>query len=276
MKKVIHPGAKRNCALCQGLGHQIVAKGGHAVAIPCDCTAHPCPACHDIGFVSLDPSNPYAERIPCEHSKADLRAERFNAAKVPARFSQASLLTFKTTRETQEAYDAAMDILAGWGRNDSLGGLVLWGDVGRGKTHLVVGLLRELVLSRGITARFIEFSLLLADLKASFERGNSADVLDSLGSVDLLVIDELGKGRSTAFEIQVVDELVSRRYNSQGMVVATTNYGPGESTGRSTPDPVRGLDSSLVDRVGPRVEGRLREMCRFVHLGGPDLRPSVR
>ncbi|MBN2800279.1 MAG: ATP-binding protein [Deltaproteobacteria bacterium] len=156
-------------------------------------------------------------------------------------------------------------------------GLVLFGKVGRGKTHLMVALLQHFALHRGVSVRFAEFSLLLSDLKGTFDRrGGSSDLLDPLTKVRVLAIDELGKGRNTEWEGTVLDELNSRRYDAASTVLATTNYPPGRPTGRRTDRLAVVKDATtqvnLVDRVGDRVYSRLRQMCDIVPLLGRDWR----
>ena len=76
-----------------------------------------------------------------------------------------------------------------------------------------------------------------------------------------------------------LDELISRRYNADLPIVATTNYAPGPSTGLKVGN-AADLDANgkvrhrpaLVDRVGPRVYSRLREMCDFIGVTGEDYR----
>ena len=162
-------------------------------------------------------------------------------------------------------------------------GLVLHGKVGRGKTHLMVAMLRELVFRYGVTVRFVEFSHLLADLKSGFDHGlGAARLIDPLVKVDVLAIDELGKGRNTEFEGTVLDELVSRRYNAAGTILATTNYDPDANpTGRATANAAEvamgaKAPPGLVDRVGPRVYSRLLEMSDFLEVDGPDHRRQSR
>jgi DNA replication protein DnaC len=160
-------------------------------------------------------------------------------------------------------------------------GLILCGEVGRGKTHLMTAMVRELIFKHNVTARFVEFSHLLADLKSGFDRGvGASNLLDPLVRVNILAIDELGKGRNTEFEGTVLDELVSRRYNAAAPIIGTTNFLPGAPTGRPQPNLAAKSESragpTLADRVGPRVYSRLSEMCDFVELKGDDYRTLPR
>jgi len=109
----------------------------------------------------------------------------------------------------------------------------------------------------------------------AFERGSgAADVLSPLVDVDVLAIDELGKGRNTEFEGTVVDEVVSRRYNANTTLLGTTNYEPGPSTGYGSANLSRPGSTAprLVDRLGDRVYSRIEEMCDFVGVQGDDYR----
>ncbi len=162
-------------------------------------------------------------------------------------------------------------------------GLILYGKVGRGKTHLMVALLQELIFRYGVRVRFVEFSHLLADLKSGFDHGlGTARLIDPLVQVDVLAIDELGKGRNTEFEGTVLDELISRRYNAAATILATTNYPPdGPPTGDAIANAAAiALQAApvptLVDRVGARVHSRLQEMCDFLPVDGPDFRALLR
>ena len=91
--------------------------------------------------------------------------------------------------------------------------------------------------------------------------------------MDLLAIDELGRGRCTEWELGVLDTLISKRYNGMKQVLGTTNYGTGKATGQSAPNLSQPTNQpTLADRVGSRVYSRLREVCRFVPVAGADYR----
>ena len=74
------------------------------------------------------------------------------------------------------------------------------------------------------SVRFVAFSRLLSICsgRATAKVNRPLRVLEPLIEVDILAIDELGKGRSTDWEMQVIDEIVSRRYNSMKSIIGTT------------------------------------------------------
>jgi len=277
----LHPGSDPDCPLCGGLGAVVVRAGEHAQALQCECIGV-CPQCRDTHWVAVG-EGAHARRGHCPCTALDRRLERFNNAKIPARHSQSTRANFKPTEARQAA---ALVAVSAWLDNYRPGeenrGLVLHGAVGRGKTHLMIAMLRELVFRYGVSVRFVEFSHLLADLKSGFDVGHgTARLMEPLVTVDVLAVDELGKGRNTEFEGTVLDELVSRRYNAAATIVATTNFEPGRATGRATANSAAVAMGAapvpaLVDRVGDRVHSRLQEMCDFVQVVGVDWREKLR
>lgn len=279
-----HPGRNPACPDCSGAGFRVTPQGEVARATPCACiTAKPCPRCQDTGWVRAtgDRQGP-VRRCDCHHFRQ--RLARFDEATIPARLGQCTFDSFVLDKpdEQRDAYTASLALSAGFKPGAINRGVVLWGQVGRGKTHLLVSAVRKLTLEKGVRVRFIEFSHLLSALKGRFDRGQgAAALLDQLVEVEVLAIDELGKGMLTEFELTVIDELVSRRYNAARTILATTNYRPGPATGIGRPnlaDRRAETQPSLSDRVGERVFSRLAEMCDLRRLGGADHRqdPSAR
>ncbi|MEZ4321192.1 MAG: ATP-binding protein [Myxococcota bacterium] len=276
----LHPGSDPDCPHCGGLGAVVVRDGELALARPCSCVGV-CPVCRDTHWVKSG-EGPMARRARCGCTALDRRIERFARAHIPARHHASTRASFKPTEARQTAALAGVSAwLDAYRPGEENRGLVLHGDVGRGKTHLMVAMLRELVFRYGVAVRFVEFTHLLADLKSGFDAGQGpARLMEPLVKVDVLAIDELGKGRNTEFEGTVLDELVSRRYNAAGTIIATTNYRPVAGPARTSSNPAEvamgAAPPSLVDRVGPRVHSRLQEMCDFVEVVGADWREKAK
>jgi DNA replication protein DnaC len=278
----LHPAIEPHCPRCHGLGAVVVKDGEVARAERCTCVGS-CPLCKDTGWVASETGR-RARRQRCTCGRLAIAMERFDQARIPARHAFSTRGSFKPTSPGQAAVMVGVSRwLEDYRPGDENRGLVLHGKVGRGKTHLMVAMLRELVFRHGLTVRFVEFSHLLADLKSGFDHGlGAARLIDPLVAVDVLAIDELGKGRNTEFEGTVLDELVSRRYNAAATILATTNYAPdAPPTGRPTANAAEvALGSrkapSLVDRVGVRVHSRLQEMCDFLPVDGADHRQVQR
>jgi len=165
-------------------------------------------------------------------------------------------------------------------------GFVLMGKPGTGKSHLLAGALGELTLKQGVACRYVEFFHLLSELKDGFSQGKSElEVLAPLAEIEILAIDELGKGRGSDWELYVMDEIISRRYNAGLSTLYATNYtldlkttltggkGVYEKTGgEAFRDKL--VSETLEDRVGSRLFSRLAETSIFLDLGSrtPDYR----
>jgi len=267
--------ANPRCTECRGSGLQFSTQGPHSAAHTCDCIPA-CKVCNGEGRVLLQDTG-IKRLVRCKCQVLPDRVQIFNEANIPARHLDATFEGFN------KDIDGAMPGFVGTWRwvnaydpgAQSNRGLVLHGGVGRGKTHLMAAAIRHLIFQHGVRARFVEFTHLLASLRQGFELGQGQSrTLQALGDIDLLAIDELGKGRSTDWELQVVDELVSRRYNSLRPLLATTNYSPmpSRTSSRTSNLADKSSEQGLMDRVGERVYSRLSEMCDLQQVSGGDYR----
>jgi DNA replication protein DnaC len=221
------------------------------------------------------------------------RVEAFNSAKLPARYHDRSFEEFRRYRDENMAeplgnlvevvtkvYDKAVSFIPG----DP--GLLLIGAVGTGKTHLLSALVRHFTLEKGFSCRFIEFTHLLSELREAYERHQAAAaIVERLTSVQVLAIDELGKGRKTDWQLSIIDELISKRYNRGLSTFFTSNFPlgrPSVARGELIDTESAGFRRSaavetLMDRVGESIVSRLYEMTAVVSIHGvPDYRCGSR
>jgi DNA replication protein DnaC len=253
----------------QGDGYTIVQRDGLAVAVADP--QPPCSRCGGKGRREVEVDG--VRRIGrCRCQMLPDRVAMFNAMRVPARHAHCSLGTFRVESDSQRlAVELVRALIERVRSNDERSGLVLYGAPGRGKTHLAVAAARELIFGHGIPARFVEFSHLLSDIREGIGRNDpEATTLAPYISPPVLIIDELGKGRKTDFELSVLDEIVSRRYNARGALVATTNFPLRPPTRK--PSDTHAPIETLPERLGDRIFSRLQETVRWVGVEGDDFR----
>jgi DNA replication protein DnaC len=280
------PAADSACPECGGSGclvEQIPGAPARARRCPCQSA---CPRCGETGY-TLVPSGASTVAQVCSCRHLDERIAVFNRVGIPAAVARASFDGFKGwSPDHARAKAVAEDFAKKLRRDEPTRGFLLYGRPGAGKTHLLVATLRWLALEKGVGGRYVEFMLLLSDIRAGFSENRShMEILKPLLSVPVLAIDELGKERGTEWERSMLDELISRRFNSGLATLFATNYflderespvkeQPGTRYNTRSPDFAREAEQmTLARRVGDRIYSRLNEMCTFVKLDpGHDLR----
>ncbi len=262
----------RTCGRCNGERVLIHGDGDFARAEACSCQP-PCTKCGGQGVVFFRDAIGYLVATPCECSSFLKCVEWFNRAQIPSQAANATLDSFRPKFRSDPAagqiFQAQKNLLEVSRRfvdeyERGGRGLLFYGPCGTGKTHLAVAILRSLILRRGIQGRFVDFTHLLSSLRAAYADNESAErILTPLIDVPILVLDELGKNRGTDWERDVLDELISKRYNGERTTIFTTNLFPRPTTpGQET----------LRDRLGERIYSRLNSMCTFIETVGDDYR----
>jgi len=247
-----------------------------------------CPVCQGRGYLFSESERGISTMTDCECTQLNKRLKLLGEAGIPAKFADSKLETYHPVHASQRlALRVARDFVADFGK--SAQGLLFMGRPGLGKTHLAVGILKDLVLERGVECRFVDFFQLLSDIRYGYSRDLSEQaIINPYVHARVLVIDELAKGRNTEWEHTMLDQIISHRYNAADRVTLfTTNFTdqPDDKKPKK-PDPDERVDPSkayaermtagtLTERLGDRIYSRLTEMCRFVKLEGEDYRPHI-
>ncbi len=259
------------------MGYVVKPSGEYAMAEVCACVPE-CARCGGTGRLVVERDG--VQQIGrCLCQKLPDRIRLFNTAQIPARHARSSFVNFEISDASViRAFGEAQKWVADYIPGAENRGMIFWGMVGRGKTHLLVATLRSLVFTHGVQVRFVEFSRLLSTLKEGYSTGRSdTSLLTDLSTIPVLGIDELGKGRLSEWELTNIEEVVSRRYNAMGTLLGTTNYRPAEPTGAPPPNLAKPEfeRQTLGDRVGWRVFSRLKQMSMFVQTRGQDYRQTA-
>ncbi len=141
-------------------------------------------------------------------------------------------------------------------------GLLLTGTVGTGKTHLASAITNALT-EELYNVYFGNVVDIMSFIKSTYS-GNSVLTEDEAiklmtESVDLLVIDDLGKENSTENTLVLLYQIINRLYENEKPVIITTNYNAAD------------LSKKLGER-GRAMVSRISNMCTPIVLNGEDWR----
>lgn len=135
-------------------------------------------------------------------------------------------------------------------------GMLLYGDVGTGKTFYGCSMLNALV-DLGIDCKFFNIGEVVQRLfSGRFDLG-------SLQEPEVLMLDDLGTTRETDYAAEQIYNIIDSRYRSGKTVIVTTNL---------TPSVIK----NAVDMQHRRIYDRLMEMCLYrVHIPGKSQRGLI-
>lgn len=148
-----------------------------------------------------------------------------------------------------------------WEENEMLGkGLLLWGNVGTGKSYLA-GCIANALLDRGVAVLMTNFSRLLNRL-TDFSAGDKNAYIQSLNAYRLLIVDDLGVERGSDFVKEQVFQIVDSRYRTGLPMIVTTNL------------PLGALKNPR-DLAYARIYDRLLERCTPILVNEGNIRKTL-
>lgn len=128
--------------------------------------------------------------------------------------------TFEKDNDKNPVMKVARDYVNKWSDFASKNaGLVLWGDVGTGKTFFAACIANALV-EQNVSVKMTNFSTILNDLFAESDKNK---YLDRLNKHSLVIIDDLGIERGTEYALEQVYNVIDTRYKSGKPLIVTTN-----------------------------------------------------
>jgi DNA replication protein DnaC len=233
--------------------------------------------------------------VRCDCAEGDRIARILARARVPRRYEHCDFSNFDTdlyeavpqSASWNRSLEQAKVVVEGFARDFPVGtesGLLLMGPCGAGKTHLAVAALKQVAL-RGHDALFYDYRELLKEIQASYNpvsQSTEMGVLEPVLTAELLLLDDLGASKPSAWALDTVGYILNTRYNEKRLTLLTTNYLDSSGGAASAPRLPSGTtvaaarEDELADRVGHRIRSRLYEMCRTVEIIAPDFRKEVR
>lgn len=139
-------------------------------------------------------------------------------------------------------------------------GLLLWGDVGCGKTFYAACIANALI-DRGIPAVMTTLPRLVASIHKNFGEDRQ-QVLSMVANTPLLILDDLGTERNTEYSNEQVYEIINERYKARKPLIVTTNLSGSEFR-------------NPEDVTKKRIYDRVIEMCSPLRVAGSSRRQAT-
>jgi len=225
-------------------------------------SACPDSRCDGSGFV-FDEAARRAMDCTCRPRRIAQRKARALAAVIPRRYQGVSFDRPPVTQIDGRVVDAVRRYVDLLPQHLAQGqGIWFQGDVGTGKTTLAMLISAE-ALRRGHTVAIYSLPRLLGMLRETFNEGSEAtlsDLLDRLGAVELLHVDDVGAEKTSPWVLEQLYSIINARYEDGRAMMVTTN-----------------LDhEALGEQIGERTVSRLIEICGDpLPLYGPDRRKDA-
>lgn len=218
-----------------------------------------CPMCNDEKFKEWEAREAEKEK----KEKEQARLAYLTRCNIEPMYFDSTLDTFVAESDEQKKALAYAREMVG----TKEGKLVLLGSNGTGKTHLAVGVVREL------SGRLYSMYEITTRIRASYVSGaneTELDIVDELARVKMLAIDEIGRTKGSEAETNWLSYIIDKRHTRNLPLILISN----KHTRKSCPS--GGCEKCLENYISEDVMSRLSEDGHLVNMTGEDYRRKKR
>lgn len=216
-----------------------------------------CPHCDGYGNI-LDENG--ARMCSCVQQEEIV--VNFEQARIPKRFTKETLDTFiPISSQSKAVLQKAKTYVNNYDKENSMG-MYIYGPTGSGKTHLVVGILKEL-LQKGYSGVFYNIVDLLDAIRSTYDPQSLGQIKTQLESdlnKQIFILDDFGVQRTSPWVADRLYALINRRYQDCKTLIVTSNINMHD----------------LELKVDKRLSSRIIGMCEEIEIKADDYRQRTR
>lgn len=198
-----------------------------------------------------------------ERARESARLRHLEQCNIETMYHDSTLDTFMAeSAEQKKALEYARNMV-----KEKAGKLVLLGANGTGKTHIAVGVVREL------SGRLYSMYEITTRIRASYVSGakeTELDIVDELSRVPMLAIDEIGRTKGSEAETNWLSYIIDKRHTRNLPLILISNKHARKSC------PSGGCEKCLENYISEDVMSRLSEDGHLVTMTGEDYRRKKR
>lgn len=179
-----------------------------------------CEICKDRKVIVTE-TNGYQSMRDCECAIQERIKQRIEKSGLGKAFEERTFESYKPhNQSTKEALEACKKYVD----ESKTENLLLFGNVGTGKSHLAIAVAGEL-LKKGVPLLYVGYRELVTNLKAlAMEHEDRIREIGKYKNPAVLLIDDLYKHSRTEADLGLIYEIVNDRYLSGKRTIITTEY----------------------------------------------------
>lgn len=182
-------------------------------------TNYKCEKCKDMGIIQVKENNGYETYRECECVIKERNQKNIERANYSELFKNKDFNNYVAdTRARKCLKERCTEFL----QQDESKAIALLGNIGSGKTHLAVSILKELA-KKGTVVSPINYTELTRKLSSNASDETAYfNLLGKYTSVPALLLDDMFKGKITEANIKQMYDLVNTRYENKKITIITS------------------------------------------------------
>jgi len=213
-----------------------------------------CPKCRGVGFIVKRDEKYQDIIIPCSCSTKDNVKLKWKRAGLNIDNSKLNFKNYKVFNElTRYCRNKALAYVKSFRdiRNTRNNSIAFLGQVGSGKSHLSIAIALNLIDS-GVRAHYMAYRDVIIKIKQNMLDNEAyGKSMDKYKTSELLIIDDLFKGKVTESDINIIFEVINYRYLNNIPLIISSEY---------TMEKLLDLDEAVGSRIFEMCRGNVVEI----------------
>lgn len=247
--------------MCSSLSNKVIQESSKASDV--------CPVCGGTEWI-LETMDGIEQAVPCKCREKNKMKRRMSFAEIPEAFKGMRLNTFRTSVYREPDSKAKINIACKMikeymgmfedAKRNGMGLYLYSKSKGSGKTRMAASLANEIMEKHDTGVKFATSLNILAEIRRTFDSNSQyteSQLLDALVMAEVLIIDDFGTEKATAWVRDKFYQIINSRYVEKKITIFTSN------------EPINGLD------YDDRITNRIKECCYQIDFPEESVREYI-